>query len=235
MDNTFKELCVDGSLKPEHTHLETKGLTHITHLLRNFQTKWIRYILSRVHSGQLWLDQPVTLTKKMINKVTGLPMLNKAKSTKALSQKDLLKETLAEWDGRGLKVSTISDIELRFGIHIITHKIYSSSRLNSVPCEAVDLAFKIVKKNLEFDLSELLLVQLNKNMESIRTSKNNPCKFGSLLTCLFFYIQKFFPSKGTVEWRKDTPILYQINEFIAEMGEILIASWIIILRISRRK
>ena len=56
-------------------------------------------------------------------------------------------------------------------------------------------------------------------MESIRTSKKNPCKFGSLLTCLFFYVQKFFPSKGSIVWRKDIPILYKINEFIAEMGE----------------
>ena len=118
-----------------------------------------------------------------------------------------------------MKVSTVTNVELRFGIHIISHKIYSSSRPNSVPCEAVDLAYKIVKKNVEFDLSELLLSQLNKNMDSIRTSKNNPCKFGSLLTCLFFYIQKLFPSKGTVVWRKNIPILYQMNEFIAEMGE----------------
>ena len=129
------------------------------------------------------------------------------------------KETLAEWDGRGLKINTVIDPELRFGIYVIAYRIYSSSRLNSVACEAVDLAFKMVKKNLEFDLSDLLLVQLNKNMESIRTSKNNLCKFGSLLICIFFYVQKFFPSKGTVEWRKDTPVLYQINEFIAEMGE----------------
>ena len=56
-------------------------------------------------------------------------------------------------------------------------------------------------------------------MESIQTSKNNPCKFGSTLTCLFFYVQNFFPSKGIIEWRKDVPILYQINEYIAELGE----------------
>ena len=56
-------------------------------------------------------------------------------------------------------------------------------------------------------------------MESIRTSKNNFCKFGSLLIYLFFYVQNSFPSKGSVVWRKDIPILYQINEFIAELGE----------------
>ena len=49
--------------------------------------------------------------------------------------------------------------------------------------------------------------------------QNNPFKFGSLLTCFFFYVQKKFPSKGTVIWRKGTPVLYQINDFIEEMGE----------------
>lgn len=39
------------------------------------------------------------------------------------------------------------------------------------------------------------------------------------MTFLFFYVQKFFPSKDIVVWRKDAPILYQINEYIAEMGE----------------
>jgi len=107
---------------------------------------------------------------------------------------------------------------VKFGIYAITYKLYSSSRLNSVPCEAIDLAYKIVKKNMKFDLANVLLKQLNKNMDSIRTTKTNPCKFGSLLVCLFFYVQKLFPSKGAVVWRKDTPIFYQINEFIAKMG-----------------
>ena len=29
----------------------------------------------------------------------------------------------------------------------------------------------------------------------------------------------FFPSKGTIFWRKDVPALCQINEYIAKMGE----------------
>ena len=37
MDNALAEMCVDGSLKPEHKHLETKGLTHIPHLPWNFK------------------------------------------------------------------------------------------------------------------------------------------------------------------------------------------------------
>ena len=144
----------------------------------------------------------------MIHKITGLPMLSKVKTTKTLSKEELQKKTLAEWDGRGLKISSVTDVDLRFGIHIIAHKIYSSSQSNSVPCEAVNLAYKIIKKNMEFDLLDVLLKQLNKNTDSVKTSKNNSFKFSFLLTCLFFYVQKFFPSKGIVVWRKDTLVLY---------------------------
>ena len=154
------------------------------------------------------------ITKKMIQKVTNLLILSKAKATKTLDQEELQKKTLAKWDGRGLKINNVSDIN-----HIIAHKIYNLSWLNSVPYEAVDLANKFLKKNLEYDMLDVLLKQLNKNIDSVKTLKNNPFKFSSFLTCLFFYVQKLFPSKGTVIWRKDTTVLYQINDFIEEMGE----------------
>lgn len=193
MDEALGELCVNDVLKPEHKHLEDKGLTHITHLPWNFQIKWIKYILSRVHSGYLWLEQPFLITKKMIHRITNLPMLSKSKATKTLGWDVLKKKTLVEWDGKGMKISNVTDAELKFGIQVIAHKIYNSNCLNSVSCKAVDLAFKVMKNNISYDLTDLLLKQFNTNMESIRTSKKNPCKFDSLLTCLFFYVQKFFP------------------------------------------
>ena len=130
---------------------------------------------------------------KMIHRIISILMLEQTKMNKTLGRVELEKKNLAKWDGRGMKICSVTDMELNFGIHIIAHKIYNSSRLNSVSCEAVDLAYKVVKNNLSLDLTELLLNQFNKNIESIRTSKKNPCKFGSLLTCLFFYVEKFFP------------------------------------------
>ena len=115
-------------------------------------------------------------------------MLAKAKTTKTLGQVELEKKTLAEWGGRGMKISSVTDVELNFDMHVIAHNIYSSNCLNSVSCEAIDLAYKVVKNSLSYDLADLLLKQLNKNMESIRTSKKNPCKFFTLLTCLIFYV-----------------------------------------------
>lgn len=89
IDEALGELCVNDVLKPKHKHLEDKGLTHITHLPQNFQIKWIRYILSQVHSGQLWLEKPFLITKKMIHRITSLPMLSKAKATKTLGRDEL--------------------------------------------------------------------------------------------------------------------------------------------------
>lgn len=50
MDDALDKLCLNGVLKLEHQHLETKGLTHISHMPQEFQVKWIRFILSQVHN-----------------------------------------------------------------------------------------------------------------------------------------------------------------------------------------
>ena len=41
-------------------------------------------------------------------------MLTKAKMTKSLGWAELEKKTLAEWDGRGMKISSVTDVELNF-------------------------------------------------------------------------------------------------------------------------
>ena len=98
----------------------------------------------------------------MIHRIIGLPMLAKAKMTKTIGLVELEKKNLDEWDGRGMKISIVTKMELKFYIHIIAHKIYRLSRLNNVSFEALDLACKVVKNNLSLDLAELLLNQFKK-------------------------------------------------------------------------
>ena len=43
MNETYDALCDRDKLKPEHQYLETKGLTHISLMPKNFQIKWIRF------------------------------------------------------------------------------------------------------------------------------------------------------------------------------------------------
>ena len=59
------------------------------------------------------------------------------------------------WDGRGIKINYLTNMELKFGIHMIAHKIYSLSHLNNVSCEVVDLALKVDKNNMYLDLVEI--------------------------------------------------------------------------------
>lgn len=39
MNEAYNKLCVDGALKPDHQHLEAKGLMHISHMPRDFEVK----------------------------------------------------------------------------------------------------------------------------------------------------------------------------------------------------
>ena len=61
----------------------------------------------------------------------------------------------------------VIDMEIKFAIHVIAHKMYNNNWQKNVACEAMDLAYKVVKKDLSFDLFRLQLVQISKNMESI--------------------------------------------------------------------
>ena len=56
-----------------------------------------------------------------------------------------------------MTIDTIKDPLLDFAVRIISRKFYQSSRLNSVPCIAVDLAYKLVKKDHTYDLVEMMV------------------------------------------------------------------------------
>ncbi|MDF3675366.1 hypothetical protein, partial [Enterobacter hormaechei] len=64
-------------------------------------------------------------------------ILNKAKTTKTLGREELHKLTLAEWDGRGLKVNTVSD---RFRIQ---------DEISFVKLESVEEAYQYALKAKE--------------------------------------------------------------------------------------
>ena len=113
-----------------------------------------------------------------------------------------------------MTIDTITDPLLEFSVRVISNKFYQSSRLNNVPYIDVDVGYNIVKKDHTYDLAELQLQQLMENIGAIRKTKSAQCKFGSILICIFFYVQNTFPSFGTVGWKTNRSITVQINEFI---------------------
>ena len=92
-----------------------------------------------------------------------------------------------------MTIDTITDPLINFSLRVISHKFYQFRRLNSVPCIAVDVGYKIVKRDHTYDLAELQLQRIMENLGAIRRTKGAQCKFGSILVCIFFYVQNEFP------------------------------------------
>ena len=59
----------------------------------------------------------------------------------------------------------------------------------------------------------------NLGQGAIRKSKTTQCKLGSILVCIFFYVQNEFPSFGKLGWKMNRSISIQINENIEQMGD----------------
>ena len=72
----YDKLCVDEVLKDEYKIVETKGLTRALEFLTIFKIEWIRLVLSRIHDGNLWLeDGPMKISKRIVHRVTPNPRL----------------------------------------------------------------------------------------------------------------------------------------------------------------
>ena len=106
-----------------------------------------------------------------------------------------------------------------FFVRVIAHKFYQSRKLNNISCIAVDLGYKIVKKDHEYDLTKLQLHQLIKNLEAMKKAKNTSCEFGSLLICILFYVKNYFPTTGRILWDINRTIVDHLNELIHRLGD----------------
>ena len=49
--------------------------------------------------------------------------------------------------------------------------------------------------------------------------KNSTCKFGSLIMCILFYVQKYFSSIGNNVWEQDKPLIRKISEYKNQLEE----------------
>lgn len=216
----YDRLCVNGFLKDEFRIVVRKGLTRALGFPTAFKTQWIRLVLRRIHYGSLWLeDVPIKIMKRIIHRVTGYPTLDWHKTLRSDSKEVIEKNTCAKWNKRGTTMDTIQDPLVEFVVRVIAHKFYQSSRLNNVPCIAVDVGYKLVKEDDTYDLAELQLQQINENLAAIRGKKGAQCKFGAILVCVFFYVQNEFPSFRKFVGRSDRTVIAQINEYIEQMGD----------------
>ena len=97
-----------------------------------------------------------------------------------------------------MTIDTITNPLVEFTVRVIAHKFYQSSQINSIRCVAVDMGYKMVKRDHTYDLVKLLLQQINENLGAIRKTNGAQCKYGAILVCIFFYVQREFPSFGKI-------------------------------------
>lgn len=65
-----------------------------------------------------------------------------------------------KYDIRVLTVKDIKDLRVKYASMLIRYKIYFTNRENHVFATAINIVYEMVKKGVNYDLCELLRVQL---------------------------------------------------------------------------
>lgn len=114
----ISELMGDfGKIKPEYQYIEDLGFTNILDI-PEFEDEIVRYVLSRVHGEFIWLDVLYKILKETIREITVLPQIGQC-TEKKVSNDQVNKIIKATFDKRSMRVSTITDKNIRFRRMII--------------------------------------------------------------------------------------------------------------------
>jgi len=175
-------------------------------------------VLSRVHDNFLWLNKPFKITKDAIRAVTSLHSSRGLPILKSVKNQTVTEATGSKFDKRAMTIEDITDLDIKFASMIIGYKIYHSSRENSVSGTAVYTAYEMLRKNVDYDLCELLLSQLMENLQKIKKDKKNSFKYGGLILCLFFYFMNEMPRSSGWVWQNDRPVVIQIRDYLHGLG-----------------
>ena len=89
-----------------------------------------------------------------------------------------------------MRVNSIENVEGNFASIVIGYKIYQSTKLNSVLSRAIHVAYRMVKEDVFYDLSEMLKSKLVANNNKVKQEKKL-FKFGAILVCICFYLPLF--------------------------------------------
>ena len=79
LQQTYNQICIDGKLKEEHKHLETKGLNHVLQFTKVLKKEWTKIMLSHVHNMTMWQDELVKINRDVIHMMTKYPIIENPK------------------------------------------------------------------------------------------------------------------------------------------------------------
>ena len=98
------------------------------------------------------------------------------------------------FDGRNMKVNSIQDEGVRLLSKILGYKFNHGSRLDLVLARFLHVAYIMAMKGENVNLCDIIQTQLFDNIAMLKKSKSTIFRFESLLTHIFFYVARKFPS-----------------------------------------
>ena len=102
--------------------------------------------------------------------------------------------TKVVYNGKAMVISTIKQDGVRFLSRIIAYSICTSSKRDKLSAGFIYAAYKICVEKEQVNLSEIIRMQLLKNLEKIKRTKNGVFRFQSLINHIFFHVLKRFPN-----------------------------------------
>lgn len=150
--------------------------------------------------------------------MTGFSATGEALTLRMISSTEVIWLTKSQCDSRAMIITHIEDAKVRFAFVVLGYMVYQSSRMNSVSSCAIHARYRIIKEDETYDICEMIQSQFMVNMEIIKKDKKQSFKYGSLLVCIFFYVQNFSLGKRKVVWSQEKPIMVQIGEMIRDLG-----------------
>lgn len=165
------------------------------------------------------MDRPYKITKEAIQAITSLSS-TRLHPDKKVSNDFVRKITSAISGKRSMKVSTITDTDIKFGSMVIGYKVTQSNGLNSVSSSCILVAYRMMRENAKLDLCGWMLEELVINFGKIKGEKKGTFQYGNLLVYLRLYFLNDTPESGRKQWDFDIPIGRQLKQSIAELGSL---------------
>lgn len=141
----LKYMCTkDRKIKLEQIRIYEKGFHNATFFLEEFEHEYIKIIFSRVHGGNMYLDQTHSITKEAIHVMIGFCQTNKVSVLRKIPKEIVMQLTKSTWDVHAMLVNNIDDEAIKFVTMVIDYRIFNSSRLNSVPVIVVHSTYWMI-------------------------------------------------------------------------------------------
>ena len=127
--------------------------------------EWTQIILSRICDGNLWMQCSVKdISIDLIHEVTTIIKQGSVPIGKKIVKKKFESYTKAMYNGKAMVISTIKQDDVRFLSRIISYSICASLKIDELSTKFIYASYKICVEKEQVNLSEILRMQLLKNL-----------------------------------------------------------------------